>query len=240
MSMQYRFRMICVLALLLLASACATRSISDSGYRGDYGSSSRYYKGELSELDLLGVSIEGNVTEEAIRQAASDSTQVKVPRGGALVVIQSGAIAPDSAMLDELSKSFRIVPFSGIPEDKTDHASYSRRLRLTAARGGYTHIFCYWGTLETAQEDKATKAISWIPIAGSFVPDESQKMRIRLRAALIDVASGRWTMITPEPIEDSALSSSLTRAKSDQKQVELLKQKGYSTLASELVRYFSS
>jgi hypothetical protein len=239
MTMPHRFRMLFVLALLILATACATRSISDSGYPGDRASGNRYYRGELSELDVLGVSAEGEVTEEAIRQAAVNKPVVKVPRGGALVVIQSGAIAPDSVMLDELSKNFRVVPFSGIPDKEADR-TYSRRLRLTAARGGYTHILCYWGTLETAQEDKATKAISWIPIAGSFVPDESQKMRIRLRGALIDVASGQWTMIAPDPVEDSALSSSLTRSKSDQKQVELLKQKGYSTLASELVRYFSS
>lgn len=228
-------RILLVLALLSLASACATtRSISDSGYHGD-----RYYRGELSELDVLGASTEGTVTEESIRQAMSLERQVKIPKGGALVVIQSGAVAPDSVMQEELSKNYRIVPFSGIPDKQTDQ-SFSRRLRLTAAKGGCTHILCYWGVLESSQEDKATKAISWIPVAGSFVPDESQRMRIRLRAALIDVASGQWIMIVPDPVEDSALSSSVSRAKSDQKQVELLKQKGYSTLASELVRYFSS
>lgn len=227
-------RILLVLALLSLASACATRSISDSGYHGD-----RYYRGELSELDVLGASTEGTVTEESIRQAASLERQVKIPKGGALVVIQSGAVSPDSVMQDELSKNYRIVPFSGIPDKQADQ-SFSRRLRLTAAKGGCTHILCYWGVLESSQEDKATKAISWIPIAGSFVPDESQRMRIRLRAALIDVASGQWIMIVPDPVEDSALSSSVSREKSDQKQVELLKQKGYSTLASELVRYFSS
>jgi hypothetical protein len=112
-------------------------------------------------------------------------------------------------------------------------------LRLVAAQGGYTHILCYWGTLETAVEDKATKAISWIPIAGALVPDETQQMRIRLKAALIDVASGRWVMVTPDPIDDSALSSGLVRVKSDQKQVSELKKKAYATLVSELVRYFT-
>jgi hypothetical protein len=153
-------------------------------------------------------------------------------------VIQSGALSPDASLLDELKKHFAAVPFSGIPS-KQDQTSYSKRLRLVAAQGGYTHILCYWGALETASEDKATKAISWVPVAGAFIPDEAQRMRIQLKAALIDVESGRWSMIIPDPIDDSAISSGLTRVRSDQNQVVELKRRAYSTLASELARYFT-
>jgi len=59
--------------------------------------------------------------------------------------------------------------------------------------------------------------VSWIPFAGWVVPDELQHMRIRLKLAVIDVRSGRWTLLTPEPSEDKAWSTSFTRG-SDQKQ----------------------
>jgi len=230
-----------IFTLLLLAGTlcgCAVRSISNSGYPGDYRTKNPYYSGELSEMAVLGSADGGAVSEADIKRALENRQDVKLKRGASIVVIQSGAISPDEAMLDELRKSFLPVPFSGIPS-KEDPNSYSKRLRLTAAQGGYTHILCYWGTIETATEDKATKAISWVPVAGAFIPDEAQQMRIRLRAALVDVLSGKWVMITPDPNDDSALSSSQNRVKADQKQVIELKKKAYSTLVSELVRYFS-
>lgn len=229
-----------LLAVSIVAVGCAIRSISNSGYPGDSKSRNPYYQGELSELEVLGAPESQKISEEDIRKALEGKQAVKLQKGESMLVIQSGALSPDESMLDELSKHFRPVAFAGIPNANrsAESESYSKKLRLVAAQGGYTHILCYWGVLETAQEDKATKAVSWVPIAGAFVPDESQRMRIRLRAALVDVASARWSMLPPEPIDDSALSSQLTRVRSDQKQVELLKAKGYAALASELSRYF--
>jgi hypothetical protein len=230
-----------VMILIITAGiwGCATRSISNSGFPGDAKSRNPYYSGELNEMDVLGSADARSVSETDIRQALENRQEIKLRKGSTIIVIQSGAIKPDEPMIDELNKNFVTVTFSGIPPGQKDQNSYSKVLRLVAAQGGCTHIVCYWGTLENAVEDKATKAISWIPVAGAFVPDESQQMRIRLKAALIDVASGKWVMLTPDPIDDSALSSGLGRAKSDQKQVSELKKRAYATLVSELVRYFS-
>ena len=219
---------------------CATRSISNSSYPGDAKSKNPYYSGELNEMDVLGSVDAKSVSETDIRQALENRQEIKLRKGSSIIVIQSGAIKPDEPMIDELNKNFITLPFSGTPLKQQDQGSYSKTLRLVAAQGGCTHVLCYWGTLETAVEDKATKVISWIPVAGVFIPDESQQMRIRLKAALIDVASGKWVMLTPDPIDDSALSSGLGRVKSDQKQVAELKKKAYATLASELFRYFST
>lgn len=41
------------------------------------------------------------------------------------------------------------------------------------------------------------KVVSWVPILGALVPDENQRMRIRLKVALIDVKSGKWEMFSP-------------------------------------------
>ncbi|MBV8211819.1 MAG: aminopeptidase, partial [Verrucomicrobia bacterium] len=227
------FRAIAALAApILLLLGCETRSISDSGYRGHFawGSGNRYYQGELNEMDVLGASAGQKVSEADIRKALSESGSVRVRSGESLLVVQSGAIAPDGAMVDALTHlGYKVQGFSGVPPAPDSRAEYSRKLRLAAAQGGLKHILCYWGTLESTREDQATKTVSWVPIAGSFVPDQTQRMRINVRATLIDVASGRWSTITAKSSENAAFSPSVLRESSDQKQVEKLKAEGYAS-----------
>ena len=80
-----------------------------------------------------------------------------------------------------------------------------------------------------------TKSVSWIPIAGNFVPDENQRMRINLHAVLLNVATGRWSAYTGKPAEDAVLSAQVLRGSSDQKQVAKLKAAAYASLVDELV-----
>lgn len=229
---------IMVLAVpVLFLMGCETRSISDSGYRGRFawGAGNRYYNGELKEMDVLGTPAGQNVTETDIQKALATGGSVRVHPGDSLLVIQSGGIAPDGAMVDALNHlGYRVQGFSGVPPGDDDRAAYSRKLRLAAAQGGLKHILCYWGTLESAQANQATKTVSWVPIAGSLIPDQTQRMRINVRAALIDVASGRWSMITAKSSENTALSPAALRESSDQKQVEKLKAEGYASLAENL------
>ena len=112
-------------------------------------------------------------------------------------------------------------------------------LRLVAAKGGYETIVVYWGILETAQENFVTKAVSWVPIVGGVIPDESQRMRIRLKVAVIDVKSGQWEMFAPEPLTDEAISGSYGRVASDQAQVDLLKEDAYKAAVQQLVDRYS-
>jgi hypothetical protein len=224
---------------VLFLTACETRSISDSGYRGRFAweSGNRYYRGELNEMDVLGAPAGSKVTETEIRNALAVSGSVRVRPGDSLLVIQSGAIAPDSAMIEALNYlGYRVQGFSGLPPGDEDRAEYSHKLRLVAAQGGLKHILCYWGTLESAQENQATKTISWVPIAGSLIPDQTQRMRINVRGALIDVASGHWSIISAKSSENMALSPAVLRQSADQKQVEKLKGEGYASLAENLGR----
>lgn len=147
-------------------------------------------------------------------------------------------------MVAELSKHFKVTPFSGVPPkhrtmtdtEPPESVSYARSLRLAAARAGAEAVVCYWGTLESARRNLETKTVSWIPFAGWVVPDESQHMRIRLKLAVIDVRTGGWTMLTPEPSEDKAWSTSFRHGSSDQKQVEALKRRAYEAGVRELAR----
>ena len=77
-----------------------------------------------------------------------------------------------------------------------------------------------------------------VPLSGRVIPDETQHVQIRVKAALIDVATGNWTMIRTEPMQDKRMSSRLTRDSSDLKQIMRLKEKAYAQFAEDLKARF--
>jgi hypothetical protein len=255
------------LSSLLLASALAAgcaknvHSISNSGYTkpgaycryvaGDGGLDPAFeYRGELSEADVLGIS-RGEITSEAEIQRTLDTAKpVKLRPGSSILLIQSGALFPDGPMVTALSKQLKVVPFSGLPAlrrtsagsvqtESPDPESYSKALRLTAARGGADLILCYWGMLESESERLPTKTVSWVPLVHWVVPDEKHHMRIQLKVALVDVRSGNWSIFSPRPFADARLSTAPRRGAVDQKQVERLKQLAYEATVAELVQAHS-
>jgi hypothetical protein len=242
-------RKLATLALLCaVVAGCHTRSISDSGYPGDregwFGGGGKAhdayaYRGELNEFDVLGISRDQTVSEPEIARALENARPVRVPKGSSVLLIQSGARFPDDGMIQELSKYYNVTPFPGVPESK-EGASYARTLRLAAARGKNQAIICYWGILETAQQDLATKQLSWVPIVGWTLPDEKQHMRIRLKMAVIDVQSGDWAMLYPQVFLDTGTSNLINRKNADQRQVHALKDKAYTTAAQQLVSAYAA
>jgi hypothetical protein len=251
--MKSRHRLVWPLAALLLLSlaGCATRSISDSGYRGGYWGGgndvNHLYRGELSEFDVLGIARNQAIAEREIQESLGARERPAIARGASIMLIQSGAMFPDEPMVRALEARYDVGQFSGIPDELPQSASaasaapapYAMALRLAAARGGYDKIIAYWGVVETAQEGLGTKVVSWVPIVGNFIPDETQRMRIRLKFAVIDVKTGQWDLYVPEPLEDDAISARINRASSDQGQVALLKEAGYRAAATGLFTRYS-
>jgi hypothetical protein len=174
------------LPFVLFFSGCTTRSISNSdsyggrGYYYGHGPQIGGYQGELSEFDVLGVDRRGQITDADIASTlATVNTAARLTRASRILLIQSGADFPDAAMHEAMQQHFHVASFPGKPvrppaQSETarntgagpERASYSKSLRLTAAQGGYDKIVCYWGQLESAEVDQATKIISWIPIIG--------------------------------------------------------------------------
>ena len=222
----------------LLLSACGTRSISDSGFEGTQ-STNPFYFGELNENDVLGIESTTIPTDKEIAKELASAKLPYIPLGGTVMVVQSGAMIPDTDMLEALDIYYNVAVYSGTP-DSSPHKNYARSLRLAAARAGCDLIMVYWGLLETAQTSYSSKAISWVPIIGSAIPDESQQMRIRLKVALIDTKTGNWDSFVPTAFEDSASSSRHSRKTVDQRQVDILKTKAYRTAVNELVKRYSS
>lgn len=239
-----------LLACILLAGCSTTRSISNSGHAGPPAEAPRgssdpgfEYRGELNEFDVLGVDRRRMATDEEIIQALERARNVELKPGSRVLLVQSGAVFPDGPMMTEMEKHFGVVPFSGVPPghrtatdtEPSEQFSYARSLRLAAARAGAENVVCYWGTLESARRKMETKTVSWVPIAGWMLPDESQDMRIRLKIAVVDVRTGSWQVAAPEPFTEKSWSTSFTRGSSDRKQVEALKQKAYKAGVSALM-----
>src|SRR5579862_1079513 len=130
---------------------------------------------ELNEFDVLGGS--------SANAQAGTSTLVTIKQGDCVLVIQSGALRPDDAMLAELTKYFKVMSFSGIPVHGND-SSLAQRLRTAALNGDCSRVFVYWSILETARRDLPTKTLSWIPLVGHVVPDKAQRVRIQPKGYL--------------------------------------------------------
>jgi len=230
-------QLILIICLAACSIGCQTRSISNSDYRGSW-----MYRGELSELEVLGVAADATITEADIKAALAEEPKVSLRRGDRVVVVQSGAQFPDDPLLKALDPLYSVVPLSGVPaedqrsrnEPRANKQPLDKSLRLAAAKAGAKTLIVYWGVLESGREEHGTKIISWVPVIGKMVPDEKQKMRIRLKAAVIDVATGAWEFVIPEAYDDTATSARLNRAESDQGQVARLKIKGYEALAKAL------
>jgi len=235
------FLTICGVALLFLAGCSSPRSISDSGYASDasirYRQRTNAFKGELSEIEVLGIERNPKITEQDIAAALDSASGVKIRKGGNVLLVQSGATYPDEPMIAGLSQSLIVTPFDGQP-GQFDKENYSKALRFAAARGGCETIVCYWGVLESSRQNLDSKFVSWVPVVGSVVPDEHQHMRIRLRIAIVDVRSGHWAMFSPEPFVDSAVSMRLGRERSDQAQVNRLKQNAYAAATRDLLKQY--
>ena len=230
-----RFLILGGVAALLTLSGCEDGSISDQNPVGGAAYVGGGHVREIDELDLLG--LHGNTSEGDIQSALRNGHTggSRAWPGSSLLLVQSGATAPDSIMLAAIEKSYRVFPFSGIPtDDKRRDGSLGRDLRLAAARSGCAHVLCYWGKLESIREDAVTKTVSWVPVVGGLIPDEERITRLRVRAMLIDVASGRATTFSPPAAQDSALSSDLWRAESHDKQVYDLKTRAYAGLVAQL------
>src|SRR5262249_1040543 len=115
------------LCLAVLAGCSKdARSVSNSGYREvshpAYGPSPSVhsdpafeYRGELSEFDVLGITRDASATEADIERALAGAKPIRLKPGASVLLIQSGAMFPDGPMVNELSKQFRVVPFSGVP-----------------------------------------------------------------------------------------------------------------------------
>lgn len=220
---------------------CSTKPISNAGYKGE--DSYRYgYQGantELEELAVLGVQTDMEMSEEDIHRALHTATSVKLNRGSHIMLVQSGTDYPDSEMVENMSKYWGVSTLSG-NGSRYEGMDLHRLLRFTAAKGGNDQVVVYWGVIESANENLHTKGVSWVPIVGWSVPDETTRMRVVLKFAVIDVSTGRWKTFQSTSVEDELVTSIINRSGEIQQQEIELKKAIYSIAVEQLYHYFNS
>ena len=161
-------------------------------------------------------------------------------------LVLQGHTTRNVAIVSDSPNPVTVVPLSTIAKDRYQtppHAmargEYSRTLRLAAARAGASVVVCYWGILESGQQELATKTISWIPAVNWIVPDEKQHMRINVKVAVVDVATGSWSVFSAQPAEVKSITRNTRREATDQKLVEKLKLEAYAMAAKDLVQNYA-
>ena len=76
----------------LVFSGCSVRSISDSGYRKESGyrtesASNPFYKGELSEFEILGINAETKITQDEISRSFESKQRLALQKGTPVLLI---------------------------------------------------------------------------------------------------------------------------------------------------------
>lgn len=171
------------------------------------------------------------IREISSDKATGSSAPIHISRDDRVLVMQSGQLYPDASFLVHLDPKCSVIPMSGIPDKSPTTGT---PLIDAAKAGGVAKIVAYWGNIETTHQPMDSKAISWIPIAGYYVPDENQKMRVSISAIVSDVSSGRWFNYTAHSSETEILHSSHTARAKDSEQVEKLKAEAYENLVQQL------
>ena len=222
----------------LVLSSCYTTSISNPSSSWSSGSN-QLYDGELSEYDVLGIRKDAKATDAAIAAALGKAKgSVRLRPGSRILLVQSGSPQPDGALQKAFEQHYTALPFTGAPQlvksKKQVDQDTARRLRLAAAHSGASHVICVWGTLDSTDGELATKTVSWVPIAGMLIPDETMATRINLKAIVVDVRSGSWRSVATEPIVAEGVSSRIGRERAWTRIVEGLKAEAYPELARQV------
>lgn len=210
-----------------------TRSISNPGFGAATNSglaANPLYQGELTETDLFGAG--PRPAENSGENPAPRAARPK--RGDKVVLIQSGAAAPDEIMLSEAAHFFSAATFSGLPP--AAGSNLAEILRQKSVQGGFGFVVCYWGVLDFAPAPVQMHTNRLEPIPAPAMPEQKQQMCIRLTALILEVSTGEWTRITPQPYYVTRYSSGFSLKASDQELVRSLKVEGYRSLLADLVK----
>lgn len=222
-----------IAAALILLNSCETTSISNVGGRNPF------YRGEISEMDLLDIPIGGGVTEEGIRStlARSSHKSIRLHGGEHVLLIQSGSPQPDGSLSAAFAKHVSISPFSGLPaaESSTRTTTSARltpaELRMAAARAGASKIVCVWGLVESAHAPTGLESVSWVPVVGLFIPDKRTVSRLTLKGMVMDTATGAWHSYTTTPVACKRTTAGINEEYASISQTDQMKTEAYSKLA---------
>lgn len=245
---------LCVTVILL--AGCVPRSPIDARKTGASraeSDSSKNIPVKLTDKDIFGNETTLAVSEEDI-QAALEEEVVRVPLNSAVILVQSGSHAPETAMQNEISKYYTVATFSGIPDRQkavacnkdekgetitSENMNYMQALRYVAAKGHQKAIVVYQDALQAGKYDAAAKTTVWSDYKNNKLPDAAS-LRYLVRFTLVDVATGEWATWSPVNYEYSVLPVQSGKADTEimEQQITQLKMKTYATVVKDLVNRY--
>lgn len=119
-------------------------------------------------------------------------------------------------------------------EQATPAPDFAQVLRFAAVRSDIKTIMVYWSILESGIVNHQTKLVSWLPIVGTIIPDETRYLRIRTKVCLIDTQTGHWQAFTPKTFNNKQLTTFIDRHTAHEKQVENLKAMAYQNTVMQM------
>lgn len=210
-----------------------SRSISNSGFSDADKAGllvDPLFRPELTEADIF-----GRGTRPTIGSGETLGRVIPKPkRGDRVVLVQSGVQTPDELMLTEAAHYFSAATFSGVPPP--DGSGLAVGLRQHAAQGDYRFVIFYWGVIDFAPPPVEMHTVRLEPIPAPGMPDQKQQMSILLTALVLDVTTGEWIRIAPDPYFVTRYSSGWSVKASDEELVRSLKAEGYRSLLDALVQ----
>lgn len=242
-------------AAIFLLSACA-RSPIDAKKKAPPRTESSIIKSTTSQLtdrDIFGNETTLAVSEEDI-QAALEGEKFSVPLNSAVILVQSGNLAPEMVMQQEMNRYYRISTFSGIPDRQkklscnkfkneegevvtSENMNYMQALRYIAAKGQQKAVIVYWDTLQTGKYDTITKTLVWSDYRNEKL-SSTDALRYLVRFALVDVATGEWATWSPVNYEYNTLQPLTGNTSVTDEQIAQLKQKTFAAVVKDMVNRY--
>src|SRR5262245_46579393 len=113
-------------ALAALALGLFAGCGTNKEYRAaDLSSEHAYKKGktspQLKENEVLGLD-GGKASDQDIERIRDDTRSFAVKEYSNILVVQSGSSHPDREMVEQLSKHFTVIPYTGVPKDLREEA----------------------------------------------------------------------------------------------------------------------
>jgi len=155
------------------------------------------------------------------------------------MLIQSGAMIPDEDMVKGMEKYYSVSVFTGVPTEGGTRETLTPKRCGLRCKGWTRKIGGVLGVTRNWARRLGNQGCVVDTIIGGAIPDQTQRMRIRMKVAIVDVKSGQWDMFSPSPFEDTDASGRYSRVSSDQAQVAILKNKAYNATVDDVIKRFS-
>lgn len=217
--------------LVFLLVCCETTSLSNPSGRG--------HEGDLSLYGLTAENSNRPITERDIASASRGDARGSLPwRGARILLVQSGAYQPDAELMAAYSSYASPVPWDGrAPEKAESPGAIGKRLRLSAAQQGCSHVVVVFGEIQSDSQSLPTDSlVGWVPIVGGILPTAYSGTRVIAQAIVMETSAARYAMVSAAPRQEESLTTYGGQSVANLNRSQRMKRTIYPELAARTFR----